>query len=74
MVRGRCLSYGEGITYWPLVEILKRLGTLPTGDAARPLRSLLGETNESASAEEIAWGFRKLFEQVAQQRPLVCVL
>ena len=73
VVRGRCLSYGEGITYWPLVEILKRLGTLPTGDAGRPLRSLLGETNESASAEEIAWGFRKLLEQVAQQRPLVCV-
>jgi class 3 adenylate cyclase len=23
MIRGRCLSYGEGITYWPLGEILK---------------------------------------------------
>ncbi len=22
VLRGRCLSYGEGITYWPLVEIL----------------------------------------------------
>ena len=22
VVRGRCLSYGEGITYWPVVEIL----------------------------------------------------
>jgi class 3 adenylate cyclase/tetratricopeptide (TPR) repeat protein len=73
IVRGRCLSYGEGITYWPVVEILKQLGTLPEGDAARPLRSLLGETDEPASAEEIAWGFRKLLEQEARARPLVCV-
>ena len=73
VVRGRCLSYGEGITYWPVVEILKQLGTLPEGDAARPLQSLLGETQLPASAEEIAWGFRKLLEQEAQMQPLVCV-
>jgi predicted ATPase len=73
VVRGRCLSYGEGITYWPVNEILKQLATLPGGNAARPLRSLLGETEEPASAEEIAWGFRKLLEQEAQAWPLVCV-
>ena len=73
VVRGRCLSYGEGITYWPVVEIVKQLATLPAGDAARPLRSLLGETDQPASAEEIAWGFRKLLEQEAQAQPLVCV-
>jgi predicted ATPase len=73
VVRGRCLSYGEGITYWPVVEILKQLDTLPEGDAARPLRSLVGETEEPASADEIAWGFRKLLELEAQQQPLVCV-
>ena len=39
---------------------------LPEGDAARPLRSLLGETEEPASAEEIAWAFRKLLEQEAR--------
>jgi class 3 adenylate cyclase len=73
VVRGRCLSYGEGITYWPVVEILKQLGTLPKGDAAKQLRSLLGGTDEPGSAEEIASGFRRLLEQEAQQRPLVCV-
>src|SRR5215210_787682 len=26
VVSGRCLSYGEGITYWPLVEVLRDLG------------------------------------------------
>ncbi len=73
VVRGRCLSYGEGITYWPVVEILRQLDTLPEGDAARPLRSLLGETDARASPKEIAWGFRKLLEQEAQDEPLVCV-
>ena len=73
VVRGRCLSYGEGITYWPVVEMLKQLGRLAEGDAARPLRSLLGESDEPAVAEEIAWGFRKLLEQEAAAQPLVVV-
>ncbi len=29
VLRGRCLSYGEGITYWPLVEILISIGIEP---------------------------------------------
>ena len=70
IMRGRCVSYGDGITYWPVVEILKQAGTLPAGDAARPLRGLLGESDEIASAREIAWGFRKLLEQEAQAQPL----
>ncbi len=74
VVRGRCLSYGDGITYWPIVEILKQLGTLPEGDAARPLRFLLGESELPAAPDEIAWGFRKLIEQEAQEQPLVCLL
>src|SRR5690349_15429286 len=74
VVRGRCLSYGEGITYWPVVEILKQLATLPEGDAARPLRFVLGESETPAAAADIAWGFRKLLEQEAQAQQLVCVL
>jgi class 3 adenylate cyclase len=71
VVRGRCLSYGEGITYWPVVEVVKQLDALPSDPAAAaPLRSLLGESKEATSADEIAWGFRKLLEE---QAPLVCV-
>ncbi len=73
VVRGRCLSYGDGITYWPVIEVVKQLASLPDGDAARPLRSLLGETQESTSADQIAWSFRKLVEQEAQLQPLVVV-
>ena len=69
VVGGRCLPYGEGITYWPVVEVLKQLDVLPSDPAAAAaIRSLLGESDESTSAEEIAWGFRNL---LAEQAPLV---
>jgi class 3 adenylate cyclase/tetratricopeptide (TPR) repeat protein len=71
VVRGRCLPYGEGITYWPVVEVVRQLDVLPTDPAAsRAMRSLLRETDETASAEEIGWAFRKLLEE---QAPLVVV-
>jgi class 3 adenylate cyclase/tetratricopeptide (TPR) repeat protein len=70
---GRCLPYGEGITYWPVVEVVKQLGALPTDPAAAAsLRSLLGQSEDATSAEEIAWAFRKLLEEQADARPLVC--
>jgi class 3 adenylate cyclase/tetratricopeptide (TPR) repeat protein len=74
VVRGRCLPYGEGITYWPVVEVLKHL---PDADvdpvAAETLRALLGNHRLVTSSEEIAWAFRKQLEAVARARPLVCV-
>ena len=74
VVSGRCLSYGEGITYWPVLEVLRQLRTLPCqADAARALRSLLGEVKEPSSAEEIAWGFRQLLEERARETPLLCI-
>jgi class 3 adenylate cyclase len=66
VVRGRCLPYGEGITYWPVVEVIKQLDALPSDpDAGAAIRSLLGETDRPASPEEIAWAFRKLLEEQA---------
>jgi hypothetical protein len=51
-VRGRCLSYGEGITYYPVLEVLLQLfgadpdtaiGELAADEvAAGALRALLG--------------------------------
>jgi class 3 adenylate cyclase/tetratricopeptide (TPR) repeat protein len=71
VVRGRCISYGEGITYWPVVEVLKQLDALPSdADAAASLRTLLGESTQETSPDEIAWAFRKLLEE---QAPIVCV-
>ena len=72
IVRGRCLSYGEGITYWPIVEIVLQLGVRPENErAAAAIASLLGESEAPAKAEDIAWAFRTLLEQVA---PVVCVI
>src|SRR5207247_7513209 len=72
VVHGRCLPYGEGITYWPVVEVLKQLGVVPPDEAAaEAIRSLLGETEAAASAEEIAWAFRKTLEHAASERPLI---
>ena len=71
IVRGRCLPYGEGITYWPVVEIVKQLAELPSEPvAAAAIRSLLGESDVGTSGDEIAWAFRKLLEE---QAPLVVV-
>ncbi len=68
VVRGRCPPYGAGITYWPVVEVVKQLGALPLDPAAAAaIRSLLGR-DEGTSADEIAWAFRKLLEE---QAPLV---
>ena len=74
VVRGRCLPYGEGITYWPVVEVLKQLDLLPVEEAAAAsIRSLLGESKAPTSAEDIAWAFRRTLEHASAQRPLVAV-
>jgi class 3 adenylate cyclase len=78
VVRGRCLSYGEGISYWPVVEVLKqlepRLLELMRDELVLTvLKSLLGEEEVSSSSEEIAWAFRKLLEAASAEGLLVCV-
>ena len=69
VVRGRCLSYGEGITYWPVIDVVKQLHARPDDEhAATAIRSLLGESKTVAGTDQIAWAFRKLLEA---QAPLV---
>jgi class 3 adenylate cyclase len=77
---GRCLSYGEGITYWPLVEIAQQAEErFPLGNmlAERPrelIKTLTGSGQAGGSTEEAFWAVRKLFEALARERPLVIVL
>ena len=53
IVRGRCLSYGEGITFWPLAEALRQAaGILPDDredEARAKLFSLAGPDREDAA-------------------------
>jgi len=76
VLRGRCLSYGEGITYWPIVEVVKQAGgtdVLADEVAHNALDAVLSETGAVATPDEIAWAFRKLLETRASERPVVCL-
>jgi len=82
---GRCLPYGEGITYAPLADMVRqvagtdpesRLAEIVTPDGhaaaiASRISSAIGASNHPASADEIAWAFRRLFEELARDRPLI---
>ena len=66
---GRCLAYGEGITYWPLREVLDRAGASEERNAV--LAALDAETPPPAA--DVAWLFRRFCEATARKRPLVLV-
>jgi class 3 adenylate cyclase/tetratricopeptide (TPR) repeat protein len=79
---GRCLPYGDGITYWPLIEILRQLGeqvsTALTEEQEGPaiaaqLEGIVGRAEASATREEVFWSVRKLFEALARRGPLIVV-
>jgi len=77
VVRGRCLPYGEGITYWPVIEVVKQLP--PAAElgleaaAVAAIERLLGEERAVSSSEDIPWAVRKLLETAAQSSPVVAV-
>ena len=96
VLRGRCLPYGEGITYWPLNEVVRDLAGDAGGGSPEAVRAALaaelrgdprtegipdvlaeavglGETGGQAE-EKIFWAARRLFETLAERRPLVVVL
>jgi len=74
VVRGRCLPYGDGITYWPVVEVIRQLPKPQLDQAAvETIGALLGEQMLVTSSEEIAWAFRKLLEAAALEEPLVAL-
>jgi predicted ATPase len=86
VLAGRCLSYGQGITYWPVVSMVRQLLDAENGCAAAAalmardakvaaaVNALLGEQAAVTSSAEIAWAVRKLFESSADLAPLVVLL
>jgi class 3 adenylate cyclase/tetratricopeptide (TPR) repeat protein len=59
VLRGRCLPYGEGITFWPLAEMVKQAGGIREGDGAddavAKLQALLEPAEDARTiAETIA--------------------
>ncbi|HEU5214255.1 MAG TPA: adenylate/guanylate cyclase domain-containing protein [Gaiellaceae bacterium] len=80
---GRCLPYGDGITFWPLTELVRRLGgEHAVAEAVRddPDAALVVERlavlrgSGAAPPEELFWAVRRLFEALARRRPLVVLL
>ena len=58
VLRGRCLPYGEGITYWPLAEVVKDVaraaGQDPGEQSVAIAARLAGEEKAELIAERIA--------------------
>ena len=74
VVAGRCLPYGEGITYWPVVEVLEQLDLPPRrgrrGDD--PLAASVSRRRRRRRTRS-RWAFRKTLEHAAADHPLVVV-
>jgi class 3 adenylate cyclase/tetratricopeptide (TPR) repeat protein len=86
-VLGRCVAYGQGVTYRPLADIVRGLGD---GDPRSTLLRLLhdderadvvtsrvlgaiGPAEGAVPPGETSWAVRRLFEALARKRPLIAV-
>jgi class 3 adenylate cyclase/tetratricopeptide (TPR) repeat protein len=65
VLRGRCLHYGEGITFWPIVEAMMALGSPAVGVLERL------DAGAAATPEELFWEVRRLLESLAAERPVI---
>lgn len=89
VLTGRCLPYGEGITFWPLREVIRQAsgghdsadkikvlldGQADAAEVAARLSLALGPGNQGRlDGAEIFWAARRLLETLARSRPLVVV-
>jgi class 3 adenylate cyclase/tetratricopeptide (TPR) repeat protein len=85
---GNCLPYGEGITFWPLTEIVGQFagdqpreaiaellsGERHAGLIADRVLQAVGLSEGAASGKDLIWALRGFFEALARERPLVLVL
>lgn len=65
VLRARCLPYGEGITFWPIIEALT-----PLGDVAQPVIDRLRDGG-FAGPEELFLAVRRLLESLSAERPVI---
>jgi class 3 adenylate cyclase len=65
VLSGRCLHYGEGITFWPLLEALT-----PAGETAAPVLEHL-RSGGAATPEELFFEVRRLLESLASRRAVL---
>jgi class 3 adenylate cyclase/tetratricopeptide (TPR) repeat protein len=57
VLRGRCLPYGEGITYWPVAQMVRQAAGITDQDlgdeASAKLSALIGEREREAVTERL---------------------
>ncbi|HET9322724.1 MAG TPA: AAA family ATPase [Gaiellaceae bacterium] len=82
---GRCLAYGEGITYWPLRGIVLSItGSLSREGIAQFLEGAehadriadriagaIGTAESPPGTEETFWAVRRFLEHLAREQPLI---
>jgi class 3 adenylate cyclase/tetratricopeptide (TPR) repeat protein len=75
---GRCLPYGDGLTWWPLAEALGTNGLLEQVGADEPAvpraAEVLKPTGEAVAIEEAFWAMRRALEALARRQPVVLVV
>ncbi|MFW6204446.1 MAG: BTAD domain-containing putative transcriptional regulator [Actinomycetota bacterium] len=86
VLTGRCPAYGEGITFWPLREVVLQVTRERDGIAdlfggeedgeriAAQVAGLIGLGEEAGTGRELFPAVRRLFEVLAGEQPLVVVV
>jgi len=90
VLRGRCLAYGDGITFWPLRVMLgaagisdddnteeahaKLLSYLGDRDVADRVAAATGLSSENFPLHEVYWAARKVLEILAARAPVVALI
>jgi class 3 adenylate cyclase/tetratricopeptide (TPR) repeat protein len=82
---GRCVSYGEGATYLPLVEVVRQAtrertleeilhGVDEADRVARVLHVVAGEVDQPVGSGEASWAFQRFLTALARERPVLLIL
>jgi DNA-binding SARP family transcriptional activator/class 3 adenylate cyclase len=88
VLAGRCLSYGEGIAFWPLREALTQIARDESREGIRRLldgaddadvvadivAAALGLGPAESVGEQVPWAFRRVLEELARDSPLLMAL
>jgi AAA ATPase domain/Adenylate and Guanylate cyclase catalytic domain len=68
VLSGRCLSYGEGITYWPLAEALKQAAGVDASDTPDRARARIAELVAAGPDEEAVAGLLAVAAGLSEAR------
>ena len=71
VLQGRCLPYGDGITYWPVAEIVRGAAAIAEGDATeeatRKIAAICGSGEETRTIAAVVASVLGLTETTTQE-------